>query len=289
MKRQTLSDKIVDIVNFILILLISIVSLIPIWNSITISITPAYAQSLSFRLWPEAIDFSAWISILSSSYMWKCFKNTVIRTVFGTILSLVLTITTAYPLSKKRLPGRRFFMFLLTFTMLFNGGMIPTFLLVKNLKLMNTIWALLLPGALSAFNIIVMRNFFEGIPESLEESASLDGANDIYIMVKIMLPLALPSVATIALWLAVNHWNSWFDVVLYINDRNKYVLQMVLKEFQEMTSVENMELGTVGTVAPTTDAVQNASTLFVIIPILMVYPFLQKYFIKGVTVGAVKG
>lgn len=289
MKRQTLSDKIVDIVNFILILLISIVSLIPIWNSITISITPAYAQSLSFRLWPEAIDFSAWISILSSSYMWKCFKNTVIRTVFGTILSLVLTITTAYPLSKKRLPGRRFFMFLLTFTMLFNGGMIPTFLLVKSLKLMNTIWALLLPGALSAFNIIVMRNFFEGIPESLEESASLDGANDIYIMVKIMLPLALPSVATIALWLAVNHWNSWFDVVLYINDRNKYVLQMVLKEFQEMTSVENMELGTVGTVAPTTDAVQNASTLFVIIPILMVYPFLQKYFIKGVTVGAVKG
>lgn len=172
--------------------------------------------------------------------------------------------------------------------MLFNGGMIPTFLLVKSLHLMNSIWALLLPGALSAFNIIVMRNFFEGIPDSLEESASLDGANDIYILVKIMLPLALPSVATIALWLAVNHWNSWFDVVLYINDRNKYVLQMVLKEFQEMTSVENMELGNVGTVALTTDAVQNASTLFVIIPILMVYPFLQKYFIKGVTVGAVK-
>lgn len=288
MKRQTLSDRILDIVNFILILLISIVSIIPIWNSITISITPAYAQSLSFRLWPEAVDFGAWLSILSSSYMWKCFKNTVIRTVLGTLLSLVLTITTAYPLSKKRLPCRRFFMFLLTFTMLFNGGMIPTFLLVKSLHLMNSIWALLLPGALSAFNIIVMRNFFEGIPDSLEESASLDGANDIYILVKIMLPLALPSVATIALWLAVNHWNSWFDVVLYINDRNKYVLQMVLKEFQEMTSVENMELGNVGTVALTTDAVQNASTLFVIIPILMVYPFLQKYFIKGVTVGAVK-
>lgn len=289
MIKQTMSDRILCAVIYAVIAVISIVALIPIWNALVVSITPAYAQTLEFSLWPKAVDFGAWLSILTSGFMWNCFKNTVVRTVLGTLLSLILTITTAYPLSKKRLPFRSFFMMILTFTMIFNGGMIPSFILVKNMGLMNSIWALLLPGAISAYNVIVMRNFFAGLPESLEESAALDGANDITIMVRIMLPLSLPSIATIALWIAVSQWNSWFDVVLYINDRSKYVLQMVLKELQEATSTDNMGLGDMGILAPTTEAVQNASTLFVIIPILMVYPFLQKYFMKGVTVGAVKG
>jgi len=288
MNKRTLSDCVLDVFIYAIIIVITIVAVIPIWNAFVVSVTPAYEQNLSFKLWPKTFDFGAWLSILSSEYMWRCFFNTAIRTVIGTLLSLLLTILTAYPLSKKRLPLRRFFNFLLTGTMIFSGGMIPGFILVKSLGLIDSLWALLLPCAISAFNVIVMRSFFESIPDSLEESASLDGANDFYILFKIILPLSLPSIATIALWLAVMHWNSWFDVLLYINDRNKYVLQMVLKEFQEMNNIENMELGVPDIAPPTTEAVQNASTLFVTIPILLVYPFVQKYFIKGVTVGAVK-
>ncbi|MBQ4517642.1 MAG: carbohydrate ABC transporter permease [Clostridia bacterium] len=289
MIKQTLSDRILNVCIVLVISVISIVSLIPIWNAIVVSITPSYAQSLSFSLLPKAIDFNAWKSILCSEFMWKCFQNTVVRTVLGTALSLVLTILTAYPLSKKRLPFGCTFNALLTFTMIFNGGMIPAYILVKNLHLIDTLWSLLLPAAISSYNVVVMRSFFAGLPDSLEESAKLDGANDFIILTKIVLPLSLASVATISLWIAVMHWNSWFDVVLYINDREKYVLQMVLKEFQEASSIDTLELGSTTGTAPTTEAVQNASTLFVIIPILMVYPFLQKYFMKGVTVGAVKG
>lgn len=289
MSKKTMSDCILSAVIYIILLIFSIISLVPIWNTFVVSVTPAHAQSLSFTIWPKAFDFGAWKSILSSEFMWKCFNNTVVRTVFGTIISLVLTILTAYPLSKKRMPFGRSLNLILTFTMIFNAGLIPGFILVKNLGMIDSIWSLLLPAAISSYNVIVMRSFFAGLPISLEESAALDGANDFIILVKIMLPLSLPSIATIALWTAVSHWNSWFDVVLYINDRSKYVLQMVLREFQAASEINNTDLGDTGLTAPTTEAVQNASTLFVVIPILLVYPFLQKYFMKGVTVGAVKG
>ena len=287
MRRESIGDRIFTGIIYIIITLLCISTLVPIWNVFVQSITPATAASLSFQLWPKAVDFGAWRSILSSSFMWQSFFNTVVRTVLGTALSVVATVMTAYPLSRKDFPGRKYFMFMITFTMIFNGGMIPTFLLVKNLNLIDTLWALILPTALTPFNVILMRNFFNSIPSALEESATIDGANDVQIFTKIVLPLSLPSIATITLWIAVGHWNAWFDVVLYINDRSKYVLQMVLREFQSAT-VSTMDLGDTGVIPPTTEAVQSASTLFVVIPILCVYPFLQKYFIKGVTVGAVK-
>lgn len=288
MVKKTFSDKVLDIVIYAIIFIISVVALIPIWNTFVVSVTPLSASAHGFSFWPREWYFGAWKSILTSNYMWHCMGNSVVRTVLGTIISIVLTITTAYPLSKERLPFRKIFMPLVTFTMIFSGGLIPNFLLVKNLGMIDSIWALLLPTAITAFNVIVMKNFFQSIPKSLEEAAAIDGANDIVILWKVVLPLSLPSIATIGLWIAVANWNAWFDVVLYVNDRSKYVLPMVLREFLTATDISTKDLGDTGTVAPPTEAIKSASTLFVVIPILCVYPFLQKYFMKGVTVGAVK-
>ena len=287
--KQTIGDNILDVFVYIFVTLFCISTLIPFWNVFVISITPSSVATMKFEFWPKTVDFSAWRAIISSEFMWQSFYNTVVRTVLGTAISLVLTVTTAYPLSKKKFIGRKAFLFMVTFTMIFSGGVIPTYLLVKNLNMINTIWALLIPSAIAPFYVIVMKSFFESIPDAIEESAFLDGANDIVILMKIALPLSLPSIATIALWTAVSQWNSWFDVVLYINDRSKYVLQMVLREMQTQEAAV-MDINTsMGMVLPTAEAVRNASTLFVTIPILLVYPFLQKYFIKGVTIGAVKG
>ena len=201
----------------------------------------------------------------------------------------------AYPLSKKKLPLRRFYTTLIVFTMFFSGGLIPTFLVVKGLGLYNTMWALILPGAISTMNLIIMRTFFQSIPMELEESAFLDGANDIVVFYRIILPLSKASIATIAMFYAVGHWNSWFNALVYLKDSEKYPMQLILRdiviqsqmsrELAEQGSTEAYEL--INTVS--VEGIKYATLFFSIIPMLIIYPFVQKYFVKGVMIGSLKG
>lgn len=289
MKRRA-NDIIFDIICYLAIILICISVLVPFWNLFVQSITPKSEQTLKFSWFPRKVDFAAWKMITHSSYMWLCMKNTVVRTILGTVISLILTTTYAYPLSRKDFPAGKFLFGILMFTMLFSGGLIPTYLNISDLGLMDTIWALVIPGALSAFNCILLKNFFVQLPNELVEAAEIDGANDILILFRIILPLSLPILATLALWSLVGIWNEWFNALLYINSREKYVLQIMIRELQ--TTVEALTEGAAGTdatAAPPSEAIIAASNLFVILPILCTYPFLQKYFVTGLTVGGVKG
>ena len=213
----------------------------------------------------------------------------ILYTVLGTCISVALTACAAYPLSRKDFYGRNLFMGLFVFTMFFTGGMIPTFLIVQRLNLLNTIWAMVLPTAVSTYNLIIMRTFFEStIPFELVESASLDGCNDIVIFFRIVLPLSGPILAVMVLFYGVGLWNSWFPALLYLKDRAMYPLQMVLREVLIQSDISNMA-GSSGDVEIIGDGLKYATMVVATLPIMCLYPFLQKYFVKGVMIGAVKG
>ena len=206
------------------------------------------------------------------------------------MIALLLGYHYAYALSKRYLPNRNFWTTILIITMFFSGGMVPEFLLIRSLGLRNTIWALVLPGAISAYNITIMRNFLMSLPDSLEESARIDGANDIQILYKIIFPLSLPILATVALWTAVGHWNAWFDSMIYITKPEKQVLQVTLRRIVlEGTNQLVTMYGEEVNQKQTSETIKAAVTMVTTLPILMVYPFIQKYFVKGVMIGSVKG
>ena len=290
-RKKSVGSFIGNAVNCLLIGALCLVTIYPFWNSVIFSISSRASLTISgVRLWPSEVSLDAWRVVLKSQFMWGAFGRSVMRTIAGTVLSLAFTAVMAYPLSKRRFPHRKTFMMMIIFTMLFSGGLIPTYMLIKNLKIINTLWALTLPVLVSPFNLIIIRNFFEGIPESIEESATIDGANDIYIFVRITLPLSMPILATITLWLMVGNWNSWFDAVMYINDRGKFLLQQVLQEMVAQNQADESILTTTGmTIPPMSESMQAATTLFVTLPILIIYPFIQKYFTQGIMVGAIKG
>lgn len=288
--KKTGSDLILDIFCYTAVALLSITIIIPFWNVFVQSITPKSELTLDFKWFPNNVDWGAWKMVVSSEYMWICFKNTVIRTLLGTLISILLLVTFTYPLSRKEFPAVKFLLVLITITMFFNGGMIPTYLNISDLGLMDTIWSLVIPGALTAFNCILLKNFFQQLPEGLIEAAKIDGANDIRILFQIVLPLSLPILATIVLWKLVEHWNEWFNALLYINSREKYVLQIMIRELQ--TTVASITEGAAGTdsaAMPPSEGLIAASNLFAILPIICAYPFLQKYFVAGLTVGGIKG
>ena len=291
MKKNTKSDIIIDVFICFIIILLCVVTIFPFWNSLIVSLSSkSSAFSMGFRLFPEEVDFEAWNVIIKSSYIWRGFSNTVLRTVGGSVITMTLSVLTAYPLSKKDFICKGFFTKCIVFTMLFSGGLIPTYLLIKELGIMNSYWALVIPSAISPFNLIVMKNFFEAIPAEMEESAKIDGANDFLILLRIILPLCTAMLATIGLWTIVGHWNGWFDAVMYINDRSKFVLQVILRELI-IQNTPDPSLATTGAnaIPLTSESIQSAATMFVTIPILLVYPFLQKYFAGGIMIGAVKG
>ena len=202
---------------------------------------------------------------------------------------MIITVLTAYPLSKKFLPGRSVIMQIFFFTMIFSGGMIPTYLVVKSYHLTNTIWALIIPGLLNVYNMIIMRTFFEGIPEDLEEAARIDGCSEWKVLAKIILPISKPVLASVSLFYAVWHWNSFFDVVLYITERKLWPLQTLLREIVLTMSMAELNANMADVATPPSSSVIAATVMVSVIPILLVYPFLQKYFVKGVMIGAVKG
>ena len=239
---------------------------------------------------PIGFNTTAYEAVFKNPMIWSGYKNTLYILIFGVSLNMVMTTVAAYVLSRKDLPGKNAMMFFIVFTMYFGGGLIPFYLTVKNLGMYNSLWALILPGAMSAYNMIIMRTSFSGIPDSLVESAMLDGANHLYIMVRIIVPLSKSIMAVMVLYYAVGHWNSWFNAMVFLRDRSKYPLQLVMQEIliQNDTSSMTTDSTTLerNSIAET---IKYASIMVSTLPILLVYPFLQKYFVKGVLIGAVKG
>lgn len=279
-----------DIMVYVVIALVCAVMIYPFLNVIAVSLT-SYSEYLKnpMMIFPTKLDLAAFKYVLTNNQVHISYINTIIVTIAGTVIGIALLILTAYPLSKSHLKGRTLFMNLVVFTMMFNGGLIPTYNLIKSIKLLDTLWALILPSALTAFNLILMKNFFESLPESLEEAAKIDGANDWYILFKIIIPLSKPIIATLVMFLAVAYWNNYFNAIMYIRDRSLWTLQLVLREIVLSDSAQSLEQGndSAEQIVPVT--IKYASLLVVMLPILVVYPFVQKYFVHGVMVGAVKG
>ncbi|MEC0226315.1 carbohydrate ABC transporter permease [Paenibacillus alba] len=286
MMKKSLGERIFEWCNVLFLGLLSLVTLYPLWHEISISFsTAAGAMQGGLFFFPRGFTVDAYQSVLSSSFIWLAYRNSIIVAVAGTFLHVMFTATTAYALNKKGLPGVKVITILVIFTMIFSGGMIPTYLVVKSLGLTNTLWALMLPGMISAFNVIVMQSFMRTIPEEVEESATMDGANPLRIFFTIILPLCKPVIATIALWECVGLWNNFMQAVIYLNDKRLYTLPLLLKEI-----IAGQQLAT-DTGQFTTFSAESAiaaTVIISIIPILAVYPFLQKYFMKGTMLGSVK-
>lgn len=290
--KKTKGEKIFNVFNIIILGALAISTVYPFIYMVSISLsTAAEASRDGFHLWPGEISLTAYKMVFTNPEILWGYINTVGRTVIGTFLTVIVTCMCAYPLSKKHLPHRSLITFIIMFTMLFNGGLIPAYLLVKNLGMIDSYLVYILPMLTAAFNIIIVKNFFQSIPESLAESASMDGASDYYILFRIYMPLSKPVLATITLWTAVANWNMWFDALLYINTEKKLTLQMFLRRIVIEGSTEMIQKGVVNPdMASFTPATIQAATVIVtILPILLFYPFIQKYFVKGIMLGGVKG
>jgi putative aldouronate transport system permease protein len=244
-------------------------------------------------LWPREFQIESLTYMAAQRGFQRSFLNSLYVTLIGTALNIAFTVFGAYPLSRKRLKGRKWILFVIVFTMLFSGGLIPSFILVQRLGLMNSLGALIWPGLTSPFFIIILRNFFEGIPDSLEESARIDGASNFKTLLFVMLPLALPCLATLTVFYAVGHWNNYFGALLYIQSREKFTLQLYLQQLLVSTTrgagalINTAQMRALKNKAPM--IIQASAVFLSTVPILLVYPFLQKYYVKGMTLGAVKG
>lgn len=293
--KPTLSDRVFDIVNFIFMTLVMIVTLYPFLNVLAISLNDSVDTVRGgIYLWPREFTLENYVQIFKYDGLITGAKITILRTLAGTFLGLLSGTMLGYVLSRVDFQGRKFMSTFLALTMYFSGGMIPVFILIRDLNMMNSFLVYIIPGMVSAFNVFVIRSFIDSLPYSLQESAKLDGANDFTIYYKIILPLCKPVLATIALFLAVGQWNSWFDTYLYNGNAPhlttlQFELMKVLQSTQGQTSGmmsgQNMA-DIVKQVSP--ESIKMAITIVVTVPILLVYPFLQRYFVKGMTLGAVK-
>lgn len=289
-KRMTVGDKVFYVIDYFIIALVIAVTLYPFVFVFSASVSdPEALKRGEVWLWPKGLNFEAYRIVMKDELIWTSYANTIWYVVVGTTFNIIMTTLTAYPLSRKNFSARNRIMMFIAFTMFFSGGLVPTYLLVKELGLINSRWALVIPAGISTWNMIIMRTFFEGIPETLHEAATIDGCSEPGIMIKIFLPLSLPIIAVMILFYAVGHWNSYFPALVYLNDEEKYPLQMLLRkiliQYNQNEMLEQMMEGReiVG------QAVRYATIIIATVPILLVYPFLQKYFVKGVMIGAIKG
>ncbi|KNH16061.1 ABC transporter permease [Arthrobacter sp. ZBG10] len=287
--HNTTGGRIFDVANYVFLSLIGIVTLLPFIYVFAGSFaTEAEITSRPFFIWPEQFTLGAYEYIFSTPAFIRALVTTVLVTAVGTLVQLAFTVTMAYPLAKKNLRGRQVILSLVVFAMVFSGGMIPTFLLVKDLGLLNSYWALILPAAINPFSLIIIKNFFQELPAELEESAKMDGATEVGILWRILLPLSKPVLATFALFYAVGIWNDFMSPLLYLSDNSKWTLQMYLRQ---VTAASDL-LGT-GNVDPNyippEQGIKFAVIVVATLPILIFYPFLQKHFAKGMLIGSVKG
>lgn len=288
MKYKSLGGRIFDIFNYTFMGLVGLVTVYPFWDSLIVSVSPLNEYLMyKVHLYPRNISLAAYAYILGMKELWMSYGVSAFITIMGTLINMLLTIMTGFVLSKRHLRGQKIVMVLIVFTMMFSGGLIPSYIVVKNVGIMNTLWSLIIPNAIWTYNLIIMKSFFESVPSSLEESARMDGCNDIGILFKIVLPVSLPAVATISLFYAVGHWNEFFLAVMYITDRNKWPLQLYLRAML----YENEASYSGGGDSPFLLGmpIKMASVMVAVIPVMCIYPFFQKYFVKGVLLGAVKG
>ncbi|MFD7525511.1 carbohydrate ABC transporter permease [Paenibacillus chitinolyticus] len=291
---QSTREKAFDWAVYALLTIVSLIVLYPLVFVLVASFSsPEAVMRGEVWLWPKNITWMGYTKIFQNNEILTGYLNTIVYTVVGTAINLILSVAAAYPLSRKDFAGRNTISALMVFTMFFSGGMVPTYLLVKNLGMLNTMWALVVPGAVSVYNIIIMRTFFQSsIPGEMQEAASIDGCSNLGILWKIVLPLSMPIIAVMILFYSVGHWNSYFSGLMYLTDRDKYPLQLFLREIliqgqmQEMLGVgddshaRNVMEG---------EAIKYAVVIVANLPVLMLYPFLQRYFVKGVMIGSVKG
>ncbi|MCI2957634.1 carbohydrate ABC transporter permease [Agromyces atrinae] len=285
---NTRAGRAFDVFNVVLLIAVGVLALLPfIFVTAGSFATEAELATRSFFLWPETFSLRAYESILTSDAFIRAMVTTIGVTVVGTVIQLLLTASMAYPLSKLNFPGRRVILALIVFTMVFSGGMIPTFLVVKDLGLLDTYWALILPMAINPFSLIIIKNFFQQLPAGLEESAMIDGANEMQTLWSVVLPLSKPVLATFALFYAVGIWNDFMSPLLYLNDSSMWTLQMFLRQVTVATDLSIVDADP--SQLPPAQGIKFAVIVVATLPILLFYPFLQKHFAKGMLIGSVKG
>ncbi|MEC0174971.1 carbohydrate ABC transporter permease [Paenibacillus favisporus] len=291
---ETRSERITGIGIYILLGVVTLIVLYPLFFVLIASVSnPGSVIRGEVWLWPKGFSLVGYERLFGNKELLRGFMNTVMYTVVGTALNVVMTVAGAYPLSRTDFKGRHFFTFLIVFTMFFGGGMIPTYLLIKSLGLLNTFWAMIIPSAVSVWNILIMRTFFQSsIPKEVQEAAFMDGCSNIKILLKVVLPLSGPVLAVMVLFYAVGHWNAYFSALLYLSDRDLYPMQLFLREIlvqNQMQEMVDISDDTLARSLMDAEAIKYAAVIVTNLPMLILYPFLQKYFVKGVMVGAIKG
>ena len=298
-QRLTKDDVVFNTFNYILIFLFVAVTLYPLVYVVSASISePTKVNSGQMWLWPVGFTTIGYEKVFKDPDIWRGYANTIYYTVFGTIINLAFTLPCAYALTKRTLPFKTLINFLILFTMFFSGGLIPLYMLVNNLKLLDTVWAVVLPTAVSAYNVIITRTFMEtSIPGGLEEAAEIDGCSPFGVFFRIVLPLSSPIIAVMALFYGVGHWNSYFNEMIFLSDHAKYPLQVILRELIIITqisggdgaTISNTEAKTAAEMQQLAGVIKYSVMIVSTLPIIVVYPFLQRFFVKGVIIGSIKG
>lgn len=290
------SDRVFDIVNVLFMVVMLIIFVWPLWFVVIASVSdPNEIWNGNVLLFPKGFTMIAYEALADYSMIWTGYRNTIIYTVVGTLVNLVMTVCAAYPLSRKDFMPRNFFMVMFMITMYFGGGLIPTYLVVSNLNLINTPWAMIIPGACSIYNVIIMRTYFiNSIPHSLQEAAELDGANAFQFLIKVVLPLSKPIIAVVALYYAVGHWNDFYTALLYINDQDLLPLQSFLRDIlmsnkMSLNNMQGLDAAAAEAKMQLSQTLKYSVIIISTVPVLCVYPFIQKYFVKGIMIGSVKG
>jgi len=294
MQIESRGDRIFNIINYTILILVTIIVLYPLLFVLSASFSdPQTVLRGEMLLWPKGFNLNSYVKIFQNQDIISGFTNTLIYTSLGTLINLTMTILAAYPLSRKDFVGRNAIMALLVFTMFFSGGLIPTYLLIKNLGMLNSLWVMIIPNAVSIWNIIIMRTFFQqSIPNELQEAATIDGCSNIKILTRIILPLSMPIIAVTILFYAVGHWNAFFNALLYLSDKEKFPLQLILREILIQGQTNDMvKMSTESAIKQQreVEGIKYAVLVVANLPVLALYPFLQRYFVKGVMIGAIKG
>ncbi len=294
-QKKITQDKVVYIVNYVLLLLLLVAVLYPLIYIVSCSFSAGDAlMTGKVKLLPVAPTLQSYKAVFKYQSIWIGYRNSILYAVVGTLISMVLTLLAAYPLSREDFKGRKIYTVIVLFTMMFSGGLIPTYMLIKNLGLMDSIWAVVLPGAVSAYNIIVARTFFANtIPKELREAAEMDGCSDFRFFLKIVIPLSTPIIAVLSLWVIVGLWNSYFGPMIYLDTQDKYPLQLVLRRILLLSQVNlnqsNIDPEVIRRNQYLSEMLKYGTIIVSSVPLMIVYPFVQKYFVKGVMIGSVKG